>query len=66
MSQRKVVFSFKGEVAAQKARIFLGMRPIRQGHKACLKCDRKFFSLDTANNKLCVDCGEKNSRSGLF
>ena len=64
MSGRKVIFNYKEELHAKKFRIEMGMRPIIGGHLKCLKCDRKFYSVDKANNKLCGNCHESNKLYG--
>lgn len=33
-----------------------GMRPIVQGHKNCLRCDRKFFSENVRVQRMCEFC----------
>lgn len=40
----------------KKIRSDLGLREIKSGKRACLKCDRNFLSQDLANNKMCDNC----------
>lgn len=42
--------------AVEKLRKELGLSPIKQGDRECLKCEKHFFSFDLANMKTCPRC----------
>jgi hypothetical protein len=41
----------------ENIRNHFNLRVIREGMRRCLKCDKKFKSVDLAYNKMCTECG---------
>lgn len=41
---------------ANRLRRKLGMQEIKTGNLRCLKCNKRFKSKDTCNNKMCDSC----------
>lgn len=48
---------------AKELREKLGLKPIKQGKRLCLKCDGSFFSYDLCNEKICGACKERPFRN---
>lgn len=59
MSNREVQLSFKGERQANAYRQYIGLAKIKSAWKRCLNCEKRFYSLDICNNRLCVTCSKR-------
>lgn len=38
----------------------MNLAPLMMGDRNCLRCDKKFYSEDLKNQKICENCREKN------
>ena len=60
MTNKKIKYDYRlkavGEFDAKKLREHYGLKPVRRGDRRCLRCDKKFFSEDLTNIKMCNTC----------